>query len=99
MYIYIYIYYIYVYILGNTSAIELSKYVKISPLSFQGKIRLIFALFVLFLAGNRVRSQVKSSESKFNVSYFTHTIPGQLPVKKICCNFAAIGHKGHIEKF
>ena len=49
-----------------------------------GKIRLLNALFGLFLAGNRAGSQVKGSESKFDISYFTHTIPGQLPVKNFC---------------
>ena len=52
-----------------------------SPLS--GKIRLVFAVFGLFLGGNRAGSQVKRSESKFDISYFTQTIPGQIPVKKI----------------
>ena len=68
------------------SAIGLSKYVKInalSPLSFPGKIRLLFALFGLLLAGNKTGSHVKGTGSKFDISYFTHMIPGQLPVKKI----------------
>ena len=36
------------------------------------------------MARNRARSQVKGSESKFDVSYFTHTIPGKLPVENVC---------------
>ena len=86
---------------GKTSA----KYVKmmaLSPLSFPGKIWLLFAIFELFLPGNREWSQVKELESKFGKSYFIHTIPGQLPVKKFliptCSSFAAIDHKGHFKK-
>ena len=41
-----------------------------------------FALFRLFWAGNRAGSQFKGSEPKFDMSYFTNTVPGQLPVKK-----------------
>ena len=69
----------------RTSAIGLPKYVKInflSPLPFPGKIRLLFAIFRLFLPGNRVKSQVRGLESKFDRSFFIHTIPVQLPVKK-----------------
>ena len=69
---------------GKPSAIGLSKYVRIntlSPLLFPGIIRLLFELFNIFLARNKVGSHVKESESKFDISYFIHTIPGQLPVK------------------
>ena len=54
------------------------------------------------LPGNREGSQVKGLESKFGKSYFIHTIPGQLPVKKILIptfsSFAATDHKGHFGK-
>ena len=67
------------------SVIELSKYVKIKSLSslpFPGKIGLLLAIFGIFLPENRVGSQVKGGESKFDKYYFIHTIPGQLSVKK-----------------
>ena len=70
---------------GKTSVIELSKYVKIkslSPLPFSGKIRLLFAIFRIFLPGNTAGSQVKGVESKCDKYYFIHTIPDQLPIKK-----------------
>ena len=54
----------------------------LSSLTFRENIRLLFAIFGLLLPGNMVGSQVKGLESKFNKSYFIHTIPGQLPVKK-----------------
>ena len=79
------------------SAIGLSKYVKIkalSPLSFPGKIRLLFALFGLFFARKRARPQVGGSESKCDISYFTHTIPCQFPVKKVGSNtFQLCGYR------
>ena len=65
--------------------IGLSKYFKFKALfllPFLKKMRLVFAQLGLFLAGNRARSQVKRSESKFDKSYFIQTIRGQLPVKK-----------------
>ena len=37
----------------------------LSILPFPGKIRLLFAIFGIFLAGNRAGSQVKGVESKF----------------------------------
>ena len=80
-----------------------AKYVKIralSPLPFPGKIWLLFAIFGLFLPGDRKGSQ--ESELKFGKFYFIHTIPGQLPVKKILIpsfsSFAAANHKGHFRK-
>ena len=51
---------------GKTSALELSKYVKIqalSPLPFPGETRLLFAIFGLFLPGNRVGSQIKGLQT------------------------------------
>ena len=66
----------------KTLAVEVSKYRKIkalSPLSFLVKIRLLVALFWLFLAGNRPRSKVKGSESKFEIAFFSR----HLPVKKV----------------
>ena len=54
-----------------------------SSLSFSGKIRLLFAIFGIFLPGNRAGSQVKRVESKFDKYYFIDTIPGQLSVKKV----------------
>ena len=57
-----------------------------SSLSFSGKIRLLFAIFGIFLPGNRAGSQVKRVESKFDKYYFIDTIPGQLSVKKFGSN-------------
>ena len=74
---------------GKTSAIELSKYVRIKSLfhlPFPGKIRLLFAIFGVTLPGNTVGSQFKGVESKFDKYYFIYTVPGQLPVKKIVSN-------------
>ena len=74
---------------GKISAIELSKYVKIKSLfhlPLPGKIRLLSAIFGVTLPGNTVGSQVKGVESKFDRYYFNHTVPGQLPVKKIGSN-------------
>ena len=86
-----------IYLFQKTSAIGLSQYVKIkvlSPLSLPEKIRLLFVLFGLFLAGNRARSLFKESESKFDISYFTHTIPDQLPVEMFCAStFQFYGYK------
>ena len=51
------------------SAIGPSKYVKIkalSPLPFSGKTQLLFAISGLFLPGNRVESQIKGLELKFD---------------------------------
>ena len=43
-------------------------------------------------------SQVKESESKFGISFFTYIVPGQIPVNKnllpTLLSFAGIGHKG-----
>ena len=50
--------------------------------SFPGKIQFIFALFRLFLVGNRTGSHAKGSESKFDIADFTKTIPGQLNGKR-----------------
>ena len=66
-------------------AIGLSRDIKInalSPLPFLGKMRLHFALVGLFLARNRVGSQVKVSDPKFDICYFIHKSPGQLSVKR-----------------
>ena len=70
---------------SKTLAIELSKYVKMKSLPhlpFPGKIRFSFAIFEIFLPGNRAESQVKGGESKFDKYCFIHTIPVQIPVKK-----------------
>ena len=51
----------------KTSAIELSRYVKIkslSPLPFPERIRLLFVVFGIILSGNTVRSQVNEVEPK-----------------------------------
>ena len=65
-------------------------------------IRLLFAVFGIFLSGNRAGSQVKGEESKFDKYLFIYMIPGQLPVKKILIqifsSFAAIDQKGHFRK-
>ena len=69
---------------GKTLTSGLSKYVKIkfiSSLSFLGQIQLCFALFGLFLLGNRVGSRIQGAESKFDTAYFTNNIPGRLNVK------------------
>ena len=63
---------------SNMPELKLSVYSLLS-----GKIKFLFALFRLFLAGNKTGCQVKGSESKFDISYFTQTIRAQLPVKKI----------------
>ena len=55
----------------------------LSPLPFPGKIPLLFAIFGIFSPGNRAESEVKGVELKFKKYYFIHTIPGQLPVKKV----------------
>ena len=55
----------------------------LSHLPFPRKIRLLFAIFRIFLPGNRAGSQVKGVEARFDKFYFIHTIPGQLPVKKL----------------
>ena len=70
---------------GNTSDLGLSKYAKIkalSPFPFWSKIRLLYALFGLFLEGSRAGRKIRESESNFDISFFTHAIPGKLPVKK-----------------
>ena len=74
----------------------------LSPLPFPGKIRLLFAIFGLFLPGSRTGSQVKGLESKFDKSCFIHTIPGQFPVKKnvipTLSSFATIDLKENFRK-
>ena len=60
----------YIHLPGKTSAIGLSKIVKIKvlyPLSFPGKIWLFFALFRLFLAGNNLSH--KSGFQNQNLTY------------------------------
>ena len=72
---------------SNTSDLGLSKYAKIkalSPFTFWGKIRLLYALFGLFLEGSRTGRQIRESESNFDISFFTHAILGILPVKQFC---------------
>ena len=41
------------------------------------------------LPENRTQSQVKGLESKFDKSYFIHTIPNEVPVKKFCFQFCS----------
>ena len=55
----------------------------LSHLPFLGKIRLLFVIFGIFVPGNRAGSEVKGVESKRDKYCFIHTIPGQLPAKKI----------------
>ena len=62
---------------GETSAVGLLKYIKIKALSL-----LSFPLCGLFLPGNRVRSQLKAVESKFDKNLFYPHNSCQLPVKK-----------------
>ena len=55
----------------------------LSLLPFPGKTWLVFVRFPgLFLAENRAGSQIRGSEWKFDISYFTYTSPGKLPAKK-----------------
>ena len=73
----------------------------LSPLLFPGKTQIIFAIFEMFLPGNRAGSQVKVVKSKFDKYYFIHTIKGHLPVKKLVQIFSSVGviyHKGHFRK-
>ena len=90
-------------------AIWLSKYAKTkfpSPLPFPGKTWLLCAFYGLFLAGGRAESPFKESESKFDTSYCSHKISGQLfnvrnLMKKIVLaffNFSAIGQIGYFKK-
>ena len=73
------------------SAIRLSKYVKIkalSPLPFPEKSTITFAIFGLFLPGNRVESKIKGLESKckfVKTCWFQH-----FPVLQL--------YKGHFRK-
>ena len=59
-----------------TSSIELYNYVKmkcLSPLPFQGKIRLLFAIFGIFLQGNSAWSQVKGGTIKiWKILFHSH---------------------------
>ena len=85
----------------KTSAIQLFNYVKmksLSHLSLLGKIRLLFAVFGVFLPRNGAWSQVKGVvESKFD-KYFIHTILGKKILVQIFSGFAAIDDKGHFRK-
>ena len=75
----------------------------LSILAFPGKIRLLFAIFGIFLAGNKAGPQVKGVESKFEKYYFIYMILGQLPVKKFWFKyFSVLGlqiTKNILEKF
>ena len=77
--------------MGKPSAIGLSKYVKVKVLSsllFLEKTRSLFAIFGLFLPGNRVESKIKGLESKCKLvktCWFQH-----FPVLQLC--------KGHFRK-
>ena len=66
---------------------------KLHLLPLPGKVRLLLAIFGLFLLENREESEVKE---------LNHTIPGQLPVKKTVIatfsGFAATDHKGYFGK-
>lgn len=44
----------------------------------------LFLPFLLFLARNRVGSQVRGSKSKFDIAIFSYIIPGQLKLQKVC---------------
>ena len=73
----------------------------LSLLPFLGKIRLVFAIFGIFLSGNKARSEDKGVELKFDKYSFIHTINDHLSVKKlvqIFSSFAAIDHKGYFRK-
>ena len=52
--------------------------------------RLLFAIFGIFLAGNRAGPQFKGVESKFEKYYFSYMILGQLPVKKFWFKYFSV---------
>ena len=88
-----------------TSSIELSNYVKmkcLSPLPFQGKIRLLFAIFGIFLQGNSAWSQVKGGRIKIWKILFHSHDSWSTSYKKILVqmfsSFATIDHKGYFRK-
>ena len=70
---------------GKTSAIRLSKYVKIkvlSPLFFPGKTD-YFLHYLGYFWQELERGLKSKGRSKFGIPCFNHTILGQLPVKNI----------------
>ena len=87
---------------GKTSAIELSKFVKMKPLShppFPRKIRLLFVIFGIFLLGNRagVTSQ-KSRIKVWQILFYPHdswSTSCKKVLDQIFPSFAATDHKGH----
>ena len=75
-----------------------------SPLPFPRKIcEYILSYLGYFWVGNRACSQVRGSETKFDIFYFTHMV---LEILSYCnkvlvsalSNFMAIGFKGHFLK-
>ena len=66
--------------------------------SFQEK----YNYFLQYLGSFYRKTPWGRGRIKFNKYYFIHTIPGQLPVKKIFVqifsSFAAVYHKGHFRK-
>ena len=83
----------------------LSKYVKIKAVSllpFQGKIRLLFALLGLFLAGNRIESQIKRVRIKiWHILFYPHSSWASFCNKSLVSalpSFAAIACKKPFRK-
>ena len=54
------------------------------------KNRIIFAIFGIFVPGNKAGSQVKEVESKFDKYFFIYTITGQLPIKNFSFKYFAV---------
>ena len=71
---------------GKTSAIGVSKYIKLSRFyllsPFPEKYNYFLHYLRYFWQETGHGSQVIGSESKLDILYFTHTIPGQPPVNK-----------------
>ena len=93
--------------LAPHSPIGLSKYVKLKALSsipLSGKIRLIFALIGIFLAGNRAgfksqRSRIKIWHILFHRHDFSWFISCLKKLIPALSSFAAKDHEGHFRKF
>ena len=87
---------------GKTSAIELSKFVKMKSLShlpFPRKIRLLFAIFGIFLRGKRVGVTSQRSRIKvWQILFYPHdswSTSCKKVLDQIFPSFAATDHKGH----
>ena len=85
----------------NTSDLGLSKYAQIkalSPFPFWGKIRLLYALFGLFLEGSRTGRQIRESESNSDILFHPRN-PWYSSCETVLLptlsSFAATYYKGH----